>query len=184
MRRHNRAYGSFLPSIFLLCCCTLIGCSHTVSREFRQKVIVPVDFRELVEQGEAYKGERVILGGHVLEVLNEPGGTLLNVLQAPLDSQGKPKSSDLSEGRFLVRTARFLDPEIFSQGRRITVGGRVVGVQTRPTGKGSYQYPVIEAEELHLLPKYVPRPAYPYPYYWHYPWYSYPYWHHPRHPYR
>jgi hypothetical protein len=39
---------------------------------------------------------------------------------------------------------------------------------------------VIEAEELHLLPKYLPRAAYPYPYHWHYPWYPYPpYWHYP-----
>jgi outer membrane lipoprotein len=184
MRIDNCVYGLFLSSVFLLCCCILSGCSHTVSKEFRQKASPPVDFRELLEKGEAYKGERVILGGYVLEVFNEPGGTLLNLLQSPLDSEEKPKSSDLSEGRFLVRTQQFLDPEVFSQGRRVTVGGRVAGVQAGPVGKGFYQYPVIEAEELHLLPKELPRARYPYPYYWHYPWYPYPgYWHYPWYPY-
>jgi outer membrane lipoprotein len=176
----NCAYRPLLSSAFLLCFCILSSCSHTVSKEFREKAAAPIDFRELLEKGEAYKGERVILGGYVLEVLNEPAGTLLNVLQAPLDSEEKPKSPDLSEGRFLIRTEQFLDPEVFSQGRRVTVGGRVAGVQTGLIGKGVYHYPVIEAEELHLLPKEVPRVRYPYPYYWHYPWYPYPaYWHYP-----
>ena len=179
MSRGNRTYGLLLLSSFLLYCCILSGCSHTVSKEFRQKASSPVDFRELLEKGERYKGERVILGGYVLEVLNGPGSTLLKVLQSPLDSEEKPKSSDLSEGRFLVRTQQFLDPEVFSQGRRVTVGGRVAGVQQGPVGKGFYQYPVIEAEELHLLPKVVPRARYPYPYYWHYPWYPYPWYGHP-----
>jgi len=181
MRKSNGTYGLFLVSVFLLCSGILSGCSHTVSKEFRQKTSAPIDFRELLEKGEAYKGERVILGGYVLEVLNEPGGTLLNVLQAPLDSEEKPESSDLSEGRFLVRTKQFLDPEVFSQGRRVTVGGRVAGVRTGPIGKGSYRYPVIEAEELHLLPKEVPRAKYPY--YWYNPWYPYPWYWHPWYPY-
>jgi hypothetical protein len=62
----------------------------------------------------------------------------------------------------------------------------VAGVQTALVGKGVYQYPVIEAEELHLLPKEEPRARYPYPYYWHYPWYPYSgHWHYswPWHPY-
>ena len=181
MRRCNCAYKLFLSSVFLLCCCILSGCSHTVSKEFRQTALAPVNFRELLEKGEAYKGERVILGGYVLEVLNQPEGTFLNVLQAPLDSQEKPKSPDLSEGRFLVRTVQFLDPEVFSEGRRVTVGGRVAGVQTGAIGKGSYRYLVIEAEELHLLPKDLPRARYPY--YWYYPWYPHPWYWHPWYPY-
>lgn len=181
MRKWNDTYGPILPTVFVLFCCMLIGCAHTVSKEFRQKASTPVDFRELVEKAEAYKGQRVILGGYVLEIVNQPGETLLNVLQAPLDSGEKPRSEDLSEGRFFVRTEQFLDPEVFSEGRRITVGGRVAGVQTAPIGKGFYQYPVIEAEELHLLPKDVPRATYPYPgYYWPHPWHSYPgHWHYP-----
>jgi outer membrane lipoprotein len=181
MRKRNCAYGPFLATVFVLFCCVLSGCAHTVSKEFRQKASIPVDFRDLVEKAEAHKGQRVILGGYVLKVVNEPGGTLLNVLQAPLDSEEKPKSADLSEGRFFVRTKQFLDPEVFSEGRRITVGGRVAGVRATPIGKGVYQYPVIDAEELHLLPKEVPRAGYPYPYsYWPYPWYPYPgYWPYP-----
>lgn len=179
MRKWNCAYGPLLATIVLL----LSGCAHTMSKEFRQSATIPVDFRQLVENAEAYKGQRVILGGYVLEVVNKPGGTLLSVLQAPLDSQEKPKSADLSQGRFFVRTKQFLDPEVFSEGRRITVGGKVAEVQTAPIGKGFYRYPVIQAEELHLLPKDVPRATYPYPYsyyYWPYPWYPYPgYWHYP-----
>jgi outer membrane lipoprotein len=186
MRKWNYTYGLFLAAVFLLSGCTLNGCAHTISKAFREQAFIPVDFRELAEKPEAYKGQQVILGGYVLEVVNEPGETFLNILQAPLDSRERPKSEDLSEGRFLIRTKQFLDPEIFSEGRRVTVGGRVAGVQTEPIGNGLYRYPVIEAEELHLLPKDVPRATYPYPYYWPYPWYPYwGYWYYPwpRHPY-
>jgi outer membrane lipoprotein len=166
--------------LFLLLLLThggLAGCAPALSREFRRHVVPRFPFQELLEEAEAHKGERVILGGYILETVNEPGGSLLTMLQAPLNSQNKPKSQDLSEGRFLVRTEKFLDPEIFSKGRKLTVGGKVSGALPRPLGNRTYQYPVIEAEELHLWPKEVRygTPYDPYFYDWHYPWYDHPY---------
>jgi outer membrane lipoprotein len=169
----SRAHRLFLPWLLLV---SLSGCTHTFSKEFRQQVSAPIPFQELLEQAEVYKGEWLILGGYVLEVSNEPDGTLLKILQAPLDSQDKPKSRDLSEGRFLVRTEKFLDPEIYSQDRRVSVGGKVAGFQTQPLGNGTYRYPVIEAEELHLWPKQQAPARYDY---WYPPWYFYPYYPHP-----
>jgi outer membrane lipoprotein len=179
MFRGTCAYRLCLACLAWLFLVSLSGCTHTFSKEFRQQVSAPIPFQELLEQAEVYKGERVILGGYVLEVSNERDGTFLKILQAPLDSQEKPKSRDLSEGRFLVRTQKFLDPEIYSQDRGVSIGGKVAGVQTQPLGKGTYRYPVIEAEELHLWPKQQPGARYDYPYYWYPPWYFYPYHPHP-----
>ncbi|NVM21380.1 MAG: Slp family lipoprotein [Desulfobacterales bacterium] len=175
----NRSNGCKIV-LFLLLLLTyggLAGCAPALSRQFRQQVGPPVPFQELLKETEALKCERVVLGGYILETVNEPSGSLLTILQAPLDSKNEPKSQDLSEGRFLVRTEKFLDPEIYSKGRKLTVGGKVSGVLPQPLGNRLYRYPVIEAEELHLWPKearYI-RLYDPYYYDWRYPWHHYPY---------
>lgn len=172
----KRRYGCklVLSFLFLLSCGTVVSCAPTFSKQLRNRALPPIPFQELLERGEAHRGEVVILGGYVLKAVNEQDGSLLTILQAPLDSQDRPKSRDLSEGRFLIRTKRFLDPEIYSKGRKLSVGGIVSGVRSQPLGKHLYPYPVIEAEELHLWPKET-RYVRPYHDYWHYPWYPYPY---------
>lgn len=175
----KRRIGYDLPCFLLLWLSFggLIGCAPALSRQFREQARLSLPFKALLEQGEAHEGRMVILGGYILETVNEPDGSLLTVLQAPLDSRNKPKSRDLSEGRFLVQTEKFLDPEIYSKGRKLTVGGKASGVRSQPLGNRLYRYPVIEAEELHLWPKepqYV-KPHDPYYYYRAHPWYHYPY---------
>lgn len=152
------------------------GCASVPSRQFRQQVGSPIPFQELLE-GNAHVGERVILGGYILGTVNEPDGTRITVLQAPLNSRNKPKSQDLSQGRFVVRTEQFLDPEIYRKDRKLTVGGEVLGASPQPLGNRTYRYPVIKAEELYLWPKEprYTRPYYPYYDYWYYPRHHYPY---------
>jgi len=102
------------------------SCASIPSREFRQGLASPIPFQELLE-GDAHRNERVVLGGYILETVNEPDGTRLTLLQAPLDSRHKPKSQDLSQGRFVVETREFLDPAIYAKDRKVTVGGKVWG---------------------------------------------------------
>ncbi len=162
----------------LLLFCGLTGCASVFSQQVQDRALPRVPFRELLEKGEVNKGDLVILGGYILEARNEPGRSVLSILQAPLDSQDKPKSRDLSEGRFLMRTERFLDPEIYSKGRKISVAGTVLGIEPQPLGDGSYGYLVIDAQEVHLWPKEEPYSRRYDPFYdhWYYPWYPwYPY---------
>jgi len=156
----------------------LYGCAPAISQKLRDEAGTPVPFQDLLAHPETYQGRVVILGGYILETQNELRGSVLTVLQTPLDLQDKPKASDLSEGRFLITADRFLDPEVYARDGRITVGGRVAGIRELPLGGTTYRYPVIEAQELHLWPKelYPPPPYYPYD-----PWYPwYPWW--PRRP--
>ena len=172
-------------SVFLLslACVGLTGCAPAISRQFREQVRVPITFRTLLQEPEAHVGQKIILGGYILETVNQPESSVLTILQAPLDNQNKPKSQDLSEGRFLVQTEKFLDPEIYNKNRKITVGGNVLGGRSQPLGDRSYRYPVIGAEEIHLWERQVDclRSFDPYCYYWHDPWYYepchlYPWW--------
>ncbi|UCE82070.1 MAG: Slp family lipoprotein [Deltaproteobacteria bacterium] len=156
----------------------LTSCSPAISKQLRDEAAGLVPFEELLQKSDEYKGRVVILGGYILETVNEADGTLLVILQAPLDSQNSPKSSDLSKGRYLVQTKEFLDPVVYSKDRKITVGGRVVGAKKKKLGNINYKYLVVASLEIHLWPKKAEytRPYY-YPYYdpWYYPWYGYPY---------
>jgi outer membrane lipoprotein len=143
-----------------------------------------VSFDQLLGQGGTHKGESVVLGGYILEVSNQPDASLVTVLEAPLDYGKEPKSKDLSQGRFLVRTEKFLDPEVYRKDRKLTVWGTVTGVKSEPLGNRLYPYPIIEADEIRLWPKEV-RYVRPYDpffddyYYWPSPWYWSPYRRHP-----
>jgi outer membrane lipoprotein len=180
--------------LLLLIVAGLVSCAPAISEKFRQKIQTPLNFTELRLQPEKYVGKEVILGGYILDTVNEPDKSLLIVLQAPLGYRDEPKDRDLSKGRFLVETKQFIDPEVYNSGRKITVGGTVAGSEEQELGNATYSLPVIEAVELHLWPeeKDYYRPYYPhrYPYYlypydypyhpYHYPYY--PYYHH--NPYR
>jgi outer membrane lipoprotein len=153
-----------------------------LSQQLRDEAGIPVLFEDLLAFPQEYRGRVVILGGYILETQNEPGGSLLTVIQAPLDWREKPKSRDLSQGRFFVTTDRFLDPKVYLEGRRLTVGGRMVGVREQSVGGAIYRFPTIEAQELHLWPKktHPVGPCYPFYDPWCDPWSPwwdrYPYW--------
>ena len=154
----------------------MTGCATVPSPQIQAEVTVPFDL--IVRQPDQYIGQTVTLGGYVLETQNRQGETVLNVLQAPLDSHHKPKGQDLSQGRFLARTSSFLDPEVYSKNRQVTLTGKVSSVQPQKLGDRMYPYPVVDIQGLYLWPRFERRVAPYYPYYnpygsgpWYDPWY-------------
>ena len=161
--------------LLLLIYSSLTACAPALSKQFREKALPPVSFNELLSDPNTHMGRNIILGGYILEVNNESDGSRLAILQAPLDFQNRPHSRDKSKGRFLARTDKFIDPEIYKKERKLTVGGMVAGVSAQPLGDRIYRYPVIEVEELYLWAEET-RQDWPYdPYWdhWGYPWYPY-----------
>ena len=119
-----------------------------------------------------------MLGGTIIKAQNIQAGTLLEILQEPLDFYDRPKSEeDISEGRFLVLHKGYLDTAIYQPGRQVTVVGTVTGAKTETLGEIEYTYPYIEAEKIHLWKQYTEkyRNYYEmYPYWWYYPYMSPP----------
>ena len=66
------------------------GCAPVISKQLRKEAGEPVPFEALLMRTEDYKGRVVIIGGYILETVNEPEGSWLTVLQSPLDSQNRP----------------------------------------------------------------------------------------------
>jgi outer membrane lipoprotein len=134
------------------------GCAHVISKQVLKEVDTKVTFAQVAKAPDAYKGKTVLFGGDIIETKNLPDKTLIVVLQHPLGTRDKPAAGDVSEGRFIIQAPGFLDPAIYSPGRKITVAGKVVGKDVRPLGEIEYTYPIIEKRELYLWPEEKSQP--------------------------
>lgn len=163
----------------------MMSCSVMSSQVRRDAVAIPA-FATLIQTVDEYRDQTVIVGGYLLDIQNESDQTRLTVLQAPLKPGGKPGSRDRTEGRLIITTSKFLDPEIYTKGREITVAGKVIGSSVdeaeAEAGGAPFPYLKLAARELYLWPKYKKtryyyRYPYRYPYddpfwYWDDPWYG------------
>jgi len=151
------------------------GSCSVISQQIRTESIPSVNFKILLQEPDKHLGDTVILGGYILETKNLTDQSIIRVLQAPLGFGEEPESRDYSEGRFIISQKGFLDPEIYTKDRKITVAGTVVGSMVEKVDDFSQPYLKIESREIYLWPedqRYYPTPYYepwfyPYPYYWH-----------------
>ena len=161
------------------------GCATVISKAVLEKVNRNITFEALKQNPGAYEGQMVLLAGVIVKTTNMPTGVTLEIYQTEMDREDRPTHTDVSEGRFLVKYGDFLDPEIYSKGRQLTIAGKVLGVKVMKLGEMDYPYPLIRAEAIHLWKKTKPLPYDPYPWYpmgapwgpWGFggPWYG-PYW--------
>jgi len=148
-----------LPAVLLLAAgLWLAGCAPTFPRQITDRVDRHVSFKELKADPEKFKGTSLMLGGIIVSSRNTKEGTYLEILQKPLESNGRPVDTDDTAGRFLVQTEEYLDSAVYYSGKMITVVGEVAGQKTMPLDETTYQYPLLEAKALHLWkPSYGPH---------------------------
>ena len=159
-----------IGALFVVILMTGGGCAHVVSKDVRNQVDEGITFRQVFQSPDAYKGKVVVWGGVIINMTHQKEGTLVEVLQKPLEMDGQPEDVDRSEGRFLAFHKGFMDDALFAKGRRITVAGEVIGSRKMPIGEDRVHLPFITTREVYLWPersteRYVP--------YWYYPgWYD------------
>lgn len=173
-----------IPIILLLLVALSAGCGPTfVPQTMRDQIDKNLDLKEVIKAPDQYDGKLVLWGGTIIKTINKKKGSLIEVVQLPLDSNGRPKDVDTTQGRFIVAIQEFMDPAIYAQGREISVAGEIAGVETLPLGEVKYTYALLRAKTIKLWPK---RPIgvkidsmpYPPPYYMGPPnmyWYTSPY---------
>ncbi|SFM93840.1 Slp family lipoprotein [Thermodesulforhabdus norvegica] len=154
----------------------IVGCASYVLTPGLVERSEPVSFRELLRNPGMYRGKTVILSGIILECRVVSDGTVCEILQVPAKPGSRPENADRSEGRFIARSQRFLDPAIYARGRQVTVGGVVSGEERKMVGEREYRYPVIDVEEIHLWPPEKEAPTYVCPSWCSDPWWCYRYW--------
>jgi outer membrane lipoprotein len=116
------------------------GCSHAPSAAVRQQIDTTLSLTQLRTTPEAYKDRIMMLGGDILSTRNLTEGTLLEVLQKPLDAADRPLATDRTEGRFMALCEGYLDPAVYSKGRQVTLAGRVLGTRIDTVGEITYIY--------------------------------------------
>ena len=133
------------------------------------------------DQADDYLAQQVRWGGILIATDNRADTTWLTILARPLGSDGKPGYGDDSLGRFIAIVPEFLDPQVYTADRLVTVTGTVVRTEPGKVGDHPYSYPVIEAQDWYLWPV-TTTAAYGYPYYdgWYDPWFG-PWWYGPWH---
>lgn len=145
-----------------------LACS-AISPELSREAGTLPDYDVLLGKPTEYIGETVVLGGYVLSVNNRKDSTQIVAIEAPLGTGQRPKSKDLSRGRLILDIEGFIDPEVYTKDRQITVGGRIMARVPDAT----FPHLRISVDELHLWP--IPKPSPP-PHYYDDHWCGYPWW--------
>jgi outer membrane lipoprotein len=128
----------------------LQGCTYAISPEMSARVDKTISFEMIQADPDTFKGKLVLLGGTIAQTVNSKQGTVIEVVQKPLDYWGKPKRTDRTGGRFLMLSPGYLDAMIFAPGREITVAAEVAGTRNKALDEMEYSYPVVIAKELKL----------------------------------
>ena len=129
---------------------TVLGCSMLHRREPEAAAPVTTEFRTLVEDPQARRGEYAVLGGEILENRASGGGTVLLVLHKPLSADWRPSAEASGDGLFAVRFKEHLDPGLFHRGQRVTVEGLVAGAENEPWGGGEFPLLQIDGTEIRI----------------------------------
>lgn len=159
------------------------ACASQVPQTIRQAPANSPSLAQVRANIPDYLGREVRWGGAIIETGNRENSTRFIVLGRTLSKDGEPAISDASPGRFIASVPKFLDPEVYAPGRRITVTGTLRRVETGQVGEYPYTYPVLQTKSWYLWPLQTERYYDDYDPWWYDPWYPWPWWHDPWYPY-
>jgi len=151
------------------------GCASHLPQEITRPVEGSPMISEVTGNVDQYKGQAVRWGGSIVSIENKKDETWVEVVARDLGRNGRPIKSDQTEGRFLAKINQFLDPEIYSKGRLITVYGELTGAQEGMIGEKPYTFPVVKSKSAYLWAEYRDPPPYYYRPYFYDPYWD-PYW--------
>jgi len=138
------------------------GCASSIVPPALQHEVKPdLSLSKVKSNPAAYKDQVVLWGGRIIKTINKKKGTLIEVLQLPLDQEERPKQVHDTEGRFIVSMSGFLDPEVYQAGKDVTVVARVAGMEELPLGEITYTYVLLRGKEVYLWPPRKPAENYP-----------------------
>lgn len=157
------------PSYILLSSFLLSACAG-LPPAVEHAPAVQIGYEQANSDITQYQGTPVRWGGVIIDVENEENASLVQVVFYPLDFSGRPQLHKTGEGRFVVKSAEFLDPAVYAKDKEITVAGVISGKIELTVGKRTIHVPLISATAIHLWP---PQ-SYDARYYGPYPYHGYP----------
>lgn len=173
-----------LPTFILISLsAVLCACASDVPRAITEQPDTRISVSQARGGMAQLSGQSVRWGGKIAGVENHSTETWIEIVQQPLNHFGRPLEGDASEGRFIARIEGFLDPQVYSKDRLITVAGTLEKTIQRPIGEYPYTYPLMHAVSYYLWSPNADLPAhYYYDPYWYDPWYPWGYRPYPYYP--
>ncbi len=153
----------------------LQACASKIPGPIKSAPIPQVNVADVRNTPDKFQDQTARWGGLIIKTVNKKSHSLIYILGKPLSGSGRPRETETSDGRFVARVKTFLDPEVYSKGREVTLHGTITTSIQEKIGDYLYTYPVLGADVYYLWPT-RPEPAEPL--YWYDPWYPF-YPHHP-----
>ena len=155
LRLYKNNVLSCLKAALAGCVLMLAGCATSGNGPFVAAEQVEAEEDRLTvaavrQQPQVHEQSEVQWGGVVAQVENRENATWIEVIERPLNSNGQPVVSNLSGGRFLAVVPGFLDPADYREGLGITVSGNIQGINVRPIGDTTYDYPRVSVADHQL----------------------------------
>lgn len=162
-----------LKIILMMCVSLLVtACASNVPKEISTKPEAVIAVDTVRSNPDLYLGKKIRWGGEIASVKPLAEVTMIEVVARQLYSGGRPKESDNTQGRFMVRATGFLDPSVYEKGRQFTVTGSITGFMEQAIEEYQYKYPVVTADSYYLWEPVPQTSRYDYPYPWYDPWYD------------
>lgn len=129
----------------------MAACSH-LPETIENPPLYDISYEQAIQNPSNLKNSPIRWGGVIVDVENEQNASLVQILFYPLNGSGRPVIEGANPGRFVIKTAQFLDPAIYTKNTQITVAGTLNGVIERTIGKKNLQLPLVSASTIHLWP--------------------------------
>lgn len=142
---------------YLLLSCLLLSACTALPPAVENAPALQLSYQQVSRDINSFKDAPVRWGGVIIGVENQEQASLMQVVFHPLDYSGRPQLHRPGEGRFVVKSAEFLDPAVYAKNKEITVAAVITGDIERTVGKRTIQVPLLSATAIHLWPAYPNR---------------------------
>jgi outer membrane lipoprotein len=157
---------------YLLLICLLLTACSSLPPTIENPPAFDLGYSYAMQDTARYQNIPVRWGGVIATVENEQNASLVQVLLYPLNSYGRPMLDEQPQGRFVIKSAQFLDPMVYTKNSEITVAGTLSGTINRTIDKKTMTLPLVLSTTLYLWPVYNYSNYYGY---YGYGGYGYPY---------
>lgn len=134
----------------LLVAMFLVGCSTFPDKLQVDEPNQLVTYEDAASKAEQVKGKMLRWGGAIAKVENKPDFTVFEMVYYPLNSYGRPVSSEESMGRFRIHVNGFMDPMVYQVGRLMTFTGDLNDLEKGLVGEHEYVFPTATVKAYYL----------------------------------
>lgn len=143
----------------------LVGCSsyHVVPNRLKDQVNKKVQYEQVEEAPDSYKGQTVVWGGEILEIRRLGENTSVEILYLPLDRTLRPLDAPTSSrGRFLAIDAHgdITDADKLKKGTLVTVIGEVKGLVSTKLDQDMVELPALFIRDMTAWERQIGRTHY------------------------